>query len=96
MKRISNDRFERKTRWVPCANGIKLQLLRSVRFWTSLVRNCLNHPELSREILNEGAIEASFVNSVASLAIAENLCSGEKLQFRLSNAAIDQPTLAQS
>ena len=27
--------------WVPCADGIKLQSLRSVRFWTSLVRICL-------------------------------------------------------
>ena len=27
--------------WVPCADGIKLQSLRSFRFWTSLVRkNC--------------------------------------------------------
>ena len=34
----SNDRFERTTCWVPCAHGIKLQLLCSVRFWTSLAR----------------------------------------------------------
>ena len=40
----SDDRFERTTRWVPCADGIKLQSLRSVRFWTSLVRNCLKYP----------------------------------------------------
>ena len=39
----SDDCFERTTRWVPCADGIKLQSLRSVRFWTSLVRkNCHN------------------------------------------------------
>ena len=34
--------WEDNTRWVPCTDGIKLQSLRSVRFWTSLVRNCLN------------------------------------------------------
>ena len=29
----------RITCWVQCADGIKLQLLRSILFWTSLVRN---------------------------------------------------------
>ena len=35
---LSNDHFERTTCWIPCGDGIKLQSLRSVRFWTSLVR----------------------------------------------------------
>ena len=42
---LSNDHFERTTRWVPCADGIKLQSLHSVRFCISLVRICLKLPE---------------------------------------------------
>ena len=47
---LPNDCFEQTTCWVPCADGIKLQFLCSVRFWTSLVRNCLNYPEISTRI----------------------------------------------
>ena len=31
---------------IPCADGIKLQSLLSVRFWTSPVRNCLKYPAM--------------------------------------------------
>merc|ERR1712012_582731 len=41
---LSKDHFERISHW---ANGIELQSLCSVRFRTSLVRNCLNYPETS-------------------------------------------------
>ena len=37
--------------WVPCANGIKLQSLRSVRFWTSLVRDCLKYPQWALDLV---------------------------------------------
>ena len=39
-----------QNRWVSCADGIKLQSLRSVRFWTSLVRNCLKLPEQQNSV----------------------------------------------
>ena len=34
---LSFDRFERSDCWVPCADGIKVQSFRSVRFLTSIV-----------------------------------------------------------
>ena len=59
----SDDRFERTTRWVPCADGIKLQSLRSVRFWTSLVRICLDLFRSNRTLIGIGDWHSFLVRS---------------------------------
>ena len=55
--------WEDKNRWVSCADDIKLQSLRSVRFWTSLVRNCLKHPALSNRTLGFGTLTIDLASS---------------------------------
>ena len=51
---------------VPCASGIKLQSLRSVRLWTSLVRNCLNYAAMSTRTRGNGilAIDLAVSNQL--------------------------------
>ena len=45
----------------PCDDGIQIQLLHSVRFWTSLVRNCLNYP---------ATLESKGCNGIMSIDLA--------------------------
>ena len=51
---MSNDCFERTTRWVPCADGIRLWSLHSIRFLTSLVRICLDLFRSNRTLIGIG------------------------------------------
>ena len=49
--------------WVLCADGIKLQSLHCVRFWTSLVRNCPKHPAISNRTCGCGTLAIDLASS---------------------------------
>ena len=49
--------------WVLCADGIRLQSLGSVRFLTSIVRNCLKYPSMSNRTHGYGILEIDLASS---------------------------------
>ena len=51
--------------WVPCPDGIKLLSLCSVRFWTSLVRNCLKYPAMSTRTRSNGILAIDLASSLS-------------------------------
>ena len=63
MKPLSNDRFERTTRWILCTDGIKLHSLHGVRFWISLVRNCPKYTALSNRTPGCGTLAIDLASS---------------------------------
>ena len=52
-----------QTSWVPYADGIKLKSSRSVKVWTSLVRNCLNYPAMSTRTRSNGILAIHLASS---------------------------------
>ena len=63
------------TCWVLCADGMKLQSLRNFRFWTSLVRNCLNYPAMNNRTCGCGilAIDLAYLRSPSDTSMSREL-----------------------
>ena len=72
-----------QTSWVPYADGIKLKSSRSVKVWTSLVRNCLNYPAMSTRTRSNGILVIHLASSQnPSLSFTNKNIQNKKTDLR--------------